>query len=441
MAPPRPLPLHRFLFRFVRNPLTNLPEAAYREPLVWYKSIRGTVAWVTGPDLVDQILVSGADDFEKTRVEKRVFERTLGTGVLTAEGPLWRWERRIMAPLFRHQEIERYVPEMVRAADEQVSRWRASRSPVRRVDLDMVDTTFAIIARTMLEGGEPAEAAVIKRETASSLDGISWEVAFALLNLPRWLPHPAWLRLRRSSRKLREAVGAIVARRRASAQTDGDDLLSRLIRARDEETGTGMTDEQVIDNLLTLLEAGHETTAKALSWTLYLLARAPEWQDRVRDEIANVMGDAPFSSAFMDRLPVTQQVLKESMRLYPPAAIMVRMARRNVNLGGTSFPPGTLTVIPIFCIHRHRQLWADPDRFDPTRFGEGKTYPRTQFMPFGGGGRICLGSAFAMTEAMAMLATFIRAARFEWDGTTFPEPVSRITLQPKGGVTLRLGLI
>ncbi|MDZ4790546.1 MAG: cytochrome P450 [Hyphomicrobiales bacterium] len=265
--------------------------------------------------LIERVLLRDADMFEKSPVEKRVFARTLGQSVLTADGARWRWQRRAMAPMFRNLEITRDVPEMTRAAEEQVARWRQSPSDqLQAIDKDMVETTFAIITRTMLIGGEPQEAAVIKRETERSLKHISWEMAYGRLGAPTWLPHPATWTLRRSAKKLRAAVAKIVTRRRASDLTD-DDLLGRLIAAQDGESGAHMDDEQIIDNLLTLLEAGHETTSRALSWTLYLLARAPEWQARLREEIAAVTAGAAVSAEHLSKLVLTQQVLKESMRL------------------------------------------------------------------------------------------------------------------------------
>jgi cytochrome P450 len=194
----------------------------------------------------------------------------------------------------------------------------------------------------------------------------------------------------------------------------------------------------IADNLATFLFAGHETTAKALTWTLYVLARAPEWQTRVREELDAVIGSGPVDAATIAKLPVTSRVLKEVMRLYPPAPVMTRVSADNVEIGGIFLPKPTLIVIPIFAIHRHRSLWQDPDRFDPDRFlpeNEAR-YPRTQFMPFGYGQRVCIGSSFAILEATAILATLLRNVRFEWDGRHKPEPVSRVTLRPKGGMPL-----
>jgi cytochrome P450 len=432
-----------FLFRVLRNPLLTLPRAAYEERLAITHRPGSTIVWVSEPALVEEVLLTNAADFEKTPMEKRVFAATLRDGVLTSESKLWRWQRRSMAPMFRHGDILRYVPAMAAAADDQIGRWRASPPGVaQKLDHDMTETTFDIIARTMLTGGLPAEAETIKRATAYVLSHIGWEIAYGLVRFPTWMPHPAMFGLRRTARQLRGAVGSIIARRKADAGSggDGEDLLDRLLAARDPDSGAPMDDERLVSNLLTLLEAGHETTSRALTWTLYLLARAPEWQERLRAEVRAVVGDGPITAEHLTGLQLTQQVLKEAMRLYPAVPFVSRVATRQTEIGGETVPAGAMIMMSIYAIHRHRQLWNDPDRFDPTRFAPEReaAYPRCQFMPFGAGPRICLGAAFAMVEATVVLASFLRSARFEWDGEHEPHPISRVTLQPTGGMPLRV---
>lgn len=441
--PEKPLPISRVLVRFVRNPLTALPRGAYEQPLTILRASKRVVIWLSDPALVEEVLVTRTAEFGKSELEKRVFARTLRDGVLTAEGKLWRWQRSSMAPMFRPGEILRYIPTIESAAEEQLATWRRSpNGSFQRIDTDMVETTFSIIARTMLAGGLPAESAVIKRATVALLSGAPWEVAYGLMRLPRWVPHPLTLPLVLSARRLRGAVGSIIRRRQAEGGT-GDDLLGRLLAARDPDTGEPMDDERLINNLLTLLEAGHETTSRALTWTLYLLARAPEWQDRLRQEVTEAVGAGPITAECYPRLVLTRQVLNEAMRLYPPVPVMWRLLARETTLGGEDLPAGTGVIIPIYAIHRHRRLWSDPDRFDPMRFTPEReaAYPRCQFMPFGGGPRICMGAAFAMAEATVVLASFLRAARFDWDGKHAPEPTSRITLQPRGGMPLRVTML
>jgi cytochrome P450 len=441
-APPAPLPLRRFLLRFVRNPLSSLPRPVYEQPIVVHDNGRGGVAWVTGPALVEQVLLHANAQFPKTQLEKRVFNHTLGEGILTSEGATWRWQRRTAAPLFRPADLASLVPTMTAAAQDQIERWRTSQAgAVQAIDRDMTQTTFHVISATMFGGSADAEAAKILKAADRALASISWDIAAAMLRLPEWVWYPGKFSRRRAARVLRAAVAAILARRRAAGLV-GDDLLARLARAQDPETGAPMSEKQLIDNLLTFLAAGHETTAKALTWTLYLLARAPEWQERLVAEVRAVAGEGTVNAGQLDRLVETRAVLKEAMRLYPPAPVMTRVAAEDMTLGSKIVPAGTLIVIPIFAVHRHRQLWEDPDRFDPERFRPEREakYPRTQFMPFGFGPRTCIGMSFAMMEAIAILATLVQRARFEWDGVHVPEPLSRVTLRPKGGMPLKVWL-
>lgn len=439
--PPKPLSLFPFILRFIENPLLALPQQAYEEPLITRDNGNRMIYWISAPALIEDLLLRNADKLIQSPVQKRVFRRAMRDGVLSADGELWRWQRRTMAPVFRPAEILTYVPVMAAPAEETLERWReAAPGSLQQIDEAMSDATFAVIMRTMLKGSITREAEIIRKETSRAIKNLNWEMLYGFLRLPEWLPHPASWALERGARRMRGAVGDIIERR--MKETDGEDtndMLARLMAARDPETAEPMSMERLINNLLTLLVAGHETTSRALSWTLYLLARAPEWQDAVREEVQSVAGDRPIEGRHIEQLPVTLQVLKESMRLYPPVPVMSRVATEAFQAGGVEFPKDCVILFPIYCIHRHSQLWDDPARFDPIRFSpERGDYPRTQYMPFGAGSRICLGASFAMAEATAILATLVRGASFEWDGIVDPEPVSRVTLQAKGGIALKV---
>jgi len=436
----RPLPMRRFLFSFVRNPLLGLPQSVYEEGIVVYDGGRGVMVWVSDPVLIETVLLHEADRFPKTDLEKRVLEGFLGDGILTSQGRSWRWQRRTAAPLFRPADLTNLVPAMSAAAEAQLARWAATPAgTVQAIDHDMTETTFQVISATMFAGSADAEAAEILRAADKVLPTISWDIAAAIMRFPTWLWYPGKYGRRRAGAQLRAAVAAILARRRA-AGLEGDDLLARLARAQDPETGAPMSERQLIDNLATFLAAGHETTAKALTWVLYLLARAPDWQQLVRDEVLLVAGRQPVDAGHLDKLLVTRAVLEESMRLYPPAPFMTRQAASTMQLGGKTVPAGANVFIPVFAVHRHRRLWDDPDRFDPDRFSPERRalIARTQFMPFGFGARTCIGASFATMEGVAILATLVRGAEFEWDGRHLPEPLSRVTLRPKGGMPLRV---
>jgi cytochrome P450 len=431
------LPLWRFIPRFVRNPLNALPRQIYTDRFVLRDGPRRT-AWISAPDLIEKVLLADTTSVAKSAMERRALGHALGDGILTSDGAAWRWQRRTVAPLFRHSDLLALVPTMVAAAEEQVAAWLGHPGPVRHaIDRDMDGTTFKIISRTMFAGAADAESAQIQAAGSEFLGHITWELAAAILGLPTWVWHPGKAAIARSTTSMRAAVGAILARRRAEV-TVGEDIIARLIRAKNPDTGTPMSDAQIIDNLLTFLAAGHETTAKALTWALYLLARSDGWQDRVAAEVERVAGAAMLTAAHLDQLEITRQVVKETMRLYPPAPVITRVATSSIELDARTITPGTAIIIPIYAVHRHRALWSDPDVFDPARFSPAReaTYARAQFMPFGAGPRICIGMSFAMIEATLLLATFVRAARFQWDGVHKPEPLSRVTLRPRNGMPL-----
>ena len=429
-----------FAARFVVNPLRVIPRAAYEEDFI--EGSPGLVKrfWITSPELVKTVLLDERDKFRKL-AQVRLLGPLLGKGILTSEGADWRWQRQAAAPMFKPADLAGYVPAFVGAAEGAISRWRASAAgdEPQAIDEAMTRVTFDVVCATLLPGSDESLAASIQRSLATFQATGGWELMFAALNVPRWLPKPWAARGRRAVGDLRSAVAGLLAARRASPNAP-DDLMQRLMAARDPETGRAMDDEQLVDNLLTFYLAGHETTAKALTWALYLLARSPGWAGAVADEVAQVTGGAPVSNEHVERLAIAAQVMKESMRLYPPVPMMSRQVVAEVRVGDRRLLPGTSVLMPIYAIHRHRR-WSDPDAFDPTRFAPGREeeIPRYQYMPFGAGPRICIGRSFALVEATAILATLVRHARFELAGED-PVPVARVTLLPRGGMRLRVRL-
>lgn len=436
--PDQPLPLMRALGTFIRNPIATLPRGAYENPITVSLSLGRRVAWVSDPSLVEQILVQNGAIMHKTPLEQRVFRRTARQSILLAEGDAWKWQRRVLAPLFRPGEIDGYVPTIARIARQFCERWPSG--GVRDVGDDMRAVTFRIIAETTLAGGAPDEAQEIHTLTDAILTRITWEAAWGLVRLPTWMPHPASWFLSRKSNRVRAIVRDIVQRRVAAGGLTSD-MLGRLIAARDPETDAPMDQDQVIDNVIALLAAGHDTTAHTLTFALYLAASAPEWQETLRREHHDVVGDGEITADAVTRLKQHRQFICETLRLYPAVPVMARCPASEIEIAGYRFDETSQIVIPIFAIHRHRALWSDPDRFDPCRFAtddDRLAYPRTQFMPFGAGPRICLGQTLAMAEATILLATFVRRFQFTWAGTHTPTPMSRVTLRPMGGMPLKI---
>jgi cytochrome P450 len=424
--------------RLLRNPLSVLPAAVYDQGIVFAGRAGRAVCWITEPSLIKTVLLDRRDIFRRTAITQRILGPLLGNGVLTADGPDWKWQRQTAAPVFRHNDLLGFVPTITEATERLLAKWReGADAAVRDVDRDMTLVTFDVISHTLLPGGDAHVGPLFGRSTVDYQKPLGWQMAYANFGLPSWMPHPGKLKMRLAERRLRSAVAALVAERRANS-AGKDDLLQRLANAANPETGARMSDELLIDNLLTFFLAGHETTAKALTWTLYLLARAPDYQNRILEEIRQVVGDGPIKPDHVDKLVISTQVLKESMRLYPPAPIMSRQSTADTELAGVPVKSGTQIIIPIYAIQRHRRYWSDPDRFDPLRFApenEAKI-SRYHYMPFGAGPRICIGMAFALVEGVAILATLVRAASFATTPGYEPEPVGRVTLRPAGGMPL-----
>jgi len=433
IVPPARVPRRlAFIATFVRNPLEVIPRAVYEEDHVAIGRVR---AWVTSPSIIKAVLLDERDKFRKLQ-QIRLLGPLLGKGVLTSEGADWKWQRQASAPMFRPQTLGTFVPAFVRAAEHVLARWRAQPG-VQPVDEDMTRATFEVISATLLPSAGDAFVADMRRSLRVLGRNGGWDMLYAAMNLPTWLPRPGMVRGYEALQALRRSVAQLLRERR---DADGDNLLQRLVAARDPESGRAMDDQQLVDNLLTFYLAGHETTAKALTWTLYVLSRSPEWQGRLIAEIRAVAGDAPLEARHVERLVLVEQVLKESMRLFPPVPMMSRQAIADVKVDGLDIPAGMSILMPIYAIHRHAKRWPHPDQFDPDRFAPGREQeiPRYQYMPFGAGPRVCIGMSFAMMEATTILATLLQRARFESAGGAEPVPVARVTLIPRDGLKLKV---
>jgi cytochrome P450 len=442
--PPGRLPFLLLIARLLSNPLASWGRDFYQQPLVGYRSFGRDTVFVMEPELIQQVLLDDADSFTKSPVHDQVLGEGAGQGLLIAEDELWRWQRRSLAPLFRADDVAAYVPDFVSACGAVLERWAsAPHGSLQPIDDDMAAATLHVLEDTVLGAGLSREDhARVGAAATTFLQPTVWKIAFASLGLPPWTPHPGYLRMSRASRDLRDVASRALARRRA-ADGAGDDLLGRLITAHDPASGEPMPERLIVDNIVTFLLAGHETTAQALSWTLYLLSLFPEWQDRARNEVRRVAGGRPIGREEVQNLPLLEAIFQESMRLYPPAPSLVRIARNGTSLGGYPVAASASIVIPIYVVHRHERLWDEPLRFDPARFSpEAKIgRHRCAYMPFGAGPRTCIGSTFAMLEGKTMLATLLAKAKFELPEKEVPEPLARITLRPRAGLKLNVTML
>jgi cytochrome P450 len=435
---PGPLQTLSILRRTVKNPIESWPPAVYEQGLVRTSFIGRRTYFVSDPDLVQHVLVDGADKLEKAEPMRRALEPALGQGILTAEGAKWRLQRRTAAPVFRPANVNAFLPAMIEAARRTRDRWAAmpSGAPLE-AGHEMMHLTFEIIMETMLSGTGDVDAAAVERSMSDFLESTSWAIALSALRAPLWMPFPGKHRAERGQDYLRLTTARRVADRRASGERR-DDLLSLMLDAKDPETGEGLSDLSIVDNLLTFIGAGHETTALALTWTFFLLSRHPDIEARVLAEIAEVTGGAPLEASQIASLTYTRQVIQEAMRVYPPVAMVVRQATESFTLGGEQVNPGDNVFVPIYAIHHHKTLWDDPAKFDPDRFAPDavKARHRYSYLPFGAGARICIGMGFALLEAVAILGTLLPAAHLHAEPDFRPTPKLRVTMRPAEGMPM-----
>jgi cytochrome P450 len=386
-----------------------------------------------GPAEIEEVLVDHAADFRKS-FGTRMLIPLLGRGLLTAEGDEWLRHRRLASPAFHRARVEGYGRTMARYAEDSVNAWRDGQT----VDLhdEMTALTLRIVARTLFDADVTAQIEEVARLGTEIQDFYYLRFASLRFLIPTWLPTPGNRRLGATTRRLDDVVYGMI--RACQPGEDRGDLLSMLMLARDEQ-GRGMSERQVRDEVMTLLLAGHETTALALTWAFLLLDRNPEARDRLEAELASVLGDEPASPEDVPALPHTQAVVNETLRLYPPAYVTGREAVRDTNVGGISIPKGHIILISMYTTHRDPRFFPEPDSFRPERWLDGleKRLPRAAFIPFGLGSRKCIGASFAMMEAALLLATIARRWRFELAPGEIPTHPS-ITLRPAAAMPGRM---
>jgi cytochrome P450 len=437
---PGPLETLSILRRTVRNPMDGWPQAVYTDRLVRTRMLGRTTWWVSAPDLVQRALVDENDSIEKAEPMRRALEPALGPGILTAEGARWKFQRRVAAPMFRATTLDSFVPAMIAGARQMRDEW-AEKPDGAAIDAsrDMMRVTFAIILETMLSGAGNVNVPAVESAIRDFLESTSWAIVLSALRAPSWTPYPGRLRADRGRHYLRDMVAARLAERRRTGERR-DDLLSLILDAKDPETGESLSDSSMVDNMLTFIGAGHETTALALTWTWYLLSKHPDIEARVLAEIAAVTGGAPVEAGHVPALVYTKQVIQESMRVYPPVAMIVREAVADFTLDSEQVRAGDHVFFPIYATHHHATLWDEPAVFNPDRFEPEAARARHRFayMPFGAGPRICIGMGFALLEAVAILATLLPAARLEADQGFVPTPKVRVTMRPAEGMRMTL---
>jgi cytochrome P450 len=439
--PDRPLPFIRAVFGLVQNPLKVWTRAMYEEPYHFVEWMGQRTHYLRTPEHLKGVLLDQAESFGKSSFQLRLLRPATGDGLLTTEGEHWRFQRRAASPAFRIDMLRAVVPTYAAAAQASVDRMRAAavNGPIDVLG-EMQRATLDVIVETILGGNDPGfRHDVVAQAVTDYVESLGHPDVLDVLGVPPWIPRPRDKKGPRAAATLKQAAVDAIARRRASREKRND-LLDYLLAARDPETGKGLSDDELRDNVVTFIGAGHETTALALTYTLYLIANAPDVQERLLAEARAACGDAPVTPAMIEAMPFHEQVIREAMRLYPPVSIIDRVAREDVKLGDVEIRKGDYCFLMIYAMHRHALLWDAPAAFDPERFSEerAKGRHRFQYLPFGGGPRICIGMKFAYMEAVAILATLVRGLAFKPNPAHAVVPNIRITLRPEGGMPLHV---
>ncbi|NWF69630.1 MAG: cytochrome P450 [Chloroflexi bacterium] len=390
---------------------------------------------INDPELVREISVEKAAHFHKSRLIRESIKPFIGNGLLLSEGDFWKRQRKLAQPAFHTRRIESYAQTMVDFTEQALAGWRDG--DVRYIDREMMQITLQIVCKTLFDANVSGEAARVGTLLTEVLEA-SNERLNAALRVPEWLPTPRRQRQKAVLRELDALIGRFIEDRRRSGEDKGD-LLSMLLEARDDN-GAGMSDQQLRDEVMTLFIAGHETTAMALSWALYLLAQNPAALEKLQQEVDMVLAGRAPTLADLPHLPYGEMVIKEAMRLYPPAPGFSREAVEPTEIGGYTLQPGEMLTVSLWVMHRSARYFAQPEQFLPERFSKEREaeIPRYAYLPFGAGPRVCIGNLFALMEARLMLAAI--AQRYEWQLVPAQQivPQQLITIRPQYGIQMKL---
>jgi cytochrome P450 len=412
-----------------RTAVYGWSELAFRQRYMRRKILGFNIHIPLDPELVQRVLLDNAANYLKPDIIKSLLAPAVGRGLLTSDGGLWREQRKIVAANFAPAAVDGLVPEFGAVGRDAAARWRPG---IADMQVEATQATMRIISNTLFSGDARLTSDAAMNHIRAALEGFSEVRLQAMLGLPRipWTRR-GW-RARHGQIYLRTTLEQVVRERLPDG--GADDFLGRLIRGLNERFDPAEAASLAADNAMTFYLAGHETTANAVTWTLYLLSEQPEWQERLAAEAEAALA-AGEGADLPDRLPLLRQVLEESLRLYPPAPRFDRQAVAADRLGEEDVKPGDIVSIWPWLLHRHEDYWDSPDVFDPDRFSPERRggRHRFQYIPFGGGPRLCVGARFATAEALTILAFWLRAWRFA------PAPAPGREVRVHGMVTLRPG--
>ena len=443
---PAPVPRRRLsFFEFVAalrdSAIDSFAQEAYERDILERKIFGRRLFVINDLAAIKHVLIDNAANYRKTEITRRILEPGLGKGLITSEGETWRQHRRAMSPAFDHRSIAAYTPVMTQAAEELLAEWgQVAAGAAIDVQTAMMQVTLDIISRTMFSS-DSDDIVTIMGRSAGRYQAEMRPNMMDMMGWPKWLAGlPRNWVARRTLGEFDRVIDRLIDERTRDPGNYPKDLLARLIAARDEQTGGGMSAQEVRDHVITIFLAGHETTAMALTWTWFLLSQHPQEESKLHAELDAVLGGRAPTHEDLSQLTYTRMVVEESMRIYPPVHTIGREALADDALLGRRIPKGSTILISPWLLHRHVKLWDNPARFDPERFAPERAAarPRFSYLPFGGGKRICIGAAFALAEATVLLATLAQRYSLRVLPGHKVEPQGLITLRARHGMKMLL---
>ena len=434
--PAKPLGIFASLREVRRNVLAILPGIAFTQPIV--SGNTGPARWhmVQGPEGMKRVFLDNVENYPKSEVMIRMLRSAVGSSLFTSEGPQWRWQRRAIAPVFAQRNVAALAPIMTETAERATARLRQNQGACEIVR-EMLSSTFDVICEVALSGREHFDAEAYGAAITRYFLTVGRASLLDFLEVPPWIPRPGEILGRGSVKTMHKMVASAIEARRRQGPGASSDLLDHMFQAQDAETGRKMTPQDILHNMQFFIVAGHETTALALAWSLFLLSHDPAAQKMAHTEAREILGPRAATANDLDAMPYVKSVLEEAMRLYPPVGLLARNVLAPDQIYDREIRPKETVFLNIFSLHRHHLLWRNPDAFDPDNFAPQRLADRQryQYLPFGAGPRICVGANFAMMQAQIILSTLLARFNFEPSGPE-PKPVMHMTIRPEPGVTL-----
>jgi cytochrome P450 len=440
VPPEKPLSLFKLMRVSRENNVAGIPAAAYREPIYELKHALGKFFVISDPAGIKRVLLDNVANYPKEAQGARILGAAFGDGLLTSEGEKWRKHRRTMAPSFDHRSIVGYAPAMVDTITHFLGNWNeCGANTTIDIDAEMTELTLRIISRTMFSSDSDGICELVGNTLRDGMSAMDFGFLDIMPVIGPWLMGRKLERIHSIFSALDTSIMKLIDARASIDKTGAADLLGRLVAARDLESGAGMTIKEIRDEVVIIFIAGHETTAAAMTFVWYLLSKHPWAEARLHQELDSVLNGRRPRFEDLEHLPYTRQVIQEAMRLYPPVpGLSGRSCLADDVVCGREIPKGAMVAVMPWVLHRHQTLWEEPDRFEPARFSPENSAGRDRFawLPFGGGPRICIGMALAMTEASLILATIAQRFRLRFVEDQQIKLKSLITLRPRDGIKL-----